>query len=205
MTYESKPRDLSASSDASWLTRHSTSGWYVSWQGAALSWGSTKQDCIALSSCEAEIVALSECAKDVIYYRKKLNGIDESYVSGPTPTSTDNKAAHDLSYNPEFHKRVKHIKRRHFYVRDMVEDGEIVVPLVRTDANAADFLTKPMSPEKFIKFRNQIMNIKSPNPTNVSIANCTACGDTGYVKGEPCWHCNDSPPSYRPGDLPHSL
>ena len=97
LTYESKPRDLSASSDASWLTRHSTSGWYVSWQGAALSWGSTKQDCIALSSCEAEIVALSECAKDVIYYRKKLNGIDESYVSGPTPTSTDNKAAHDLS------------------------------------------------------------------------------------------------------------
>ena len=35
LTYESKPRDLSASADASWLTRHSTSGWYVSWQGAA--------------------------------------------------------------------------------------------------------------------------------------------------------------------------
>ena len=174
LTYESKPRDLSASADASWLTRHSTSGWYVSWQGAALSWSSTKQDCIALSSCEAEIVALSECTKDVIYYRKKLKGIDDSYVDGPTPAATDNKAAHDLSYNPEFHKRVKHIKRRHFYVRDMVEDGEVVVPLVRTDDNAADFLTKPMSPEKFIKFRNHLMNIKSPaNVSNLSAAATT--------------------------------
>lgn len=53
---------------------------------------------MSLSSCEAEIVALSECAKDVVYYRKKLSGIDPSYVSNPTDTSTDNKGAHDLSY-----------------------------------------------------------------------------------------------------------
>ena len=83
------------------------------------------------------------------------------YVTGPTPTATNNKGAHDLSYNPEFHKRAKHIKRRHFYVRDMVEAEEIVVPLVRTDNNAADFLTKPMTPEKFFKFRNILMNIKT--------------------------------------------
>ena len=70
---------------------------------------------MALSSCEAEIIALSECSKDVIYYRKKLIGIDPSYVSAPTNASTDNKGAHDLSYNPEFHARSKHIKRRHFY------------------------------------------------------------------------------------------
>ena len=42
----------------------------------------------------------------------------------------------------------------------MVESGEIIVPLVRTDANAADFFTKPMPPEKFFKFRDVIMNIK---------------------------------------------
>ena len=160
LTYNAAPCPLKASADASWLTRFSTSGWYVDWQGAAISWGSIKQDCVALSSCEAEIVALSECSKDVVYYRKKLKGIDESYVPGPTSTATDNKGAHDISYNPEFHKRAKHIKRRHFYVRDMVESGEIIVPLVRTDANAADFFTKPMPPEKFFKFRDVIMNIK---------------------------------------------
>ena len=159
LTYDSKPRPLVAFADASWETRFSTSGWVALWQGAAISWGSRKQDCVALSSCEAEIIALSECSKDVIYYRKKLSGIDASYVSGPTNTSTDNKGAHDLSYNPEFHARSKHIKRRHFYVRDMVESHELVVPLIKTDVNPADFFTKPMSPDKFFKFRNIIMNI----------------------------------------------
>ena len=132
------------------------------WQGAAVSWGSAKQNCVALSSCEAEIVALSECAKDAIYYRKKLMGINPEYmyVPGPNPASTDNKGAHDLSYNPEFHKRVKHIKRHHLYVRDVVEDHELVVPLIRTDDNPADFLTKPVSSDKFFKFRAIIMNIK---------------------------------------------
>ena len=70
-----------------------------------------------------------------------------------------NKGAHDLSYNPEFHARSKHIKRRHFYVRDMVEAHELAVPLIKTDANPPDFFTKPMPPDKFIKFRNIIMNI----------------------------------------------
>ena len=43
----------------------------------------------------------------------------------------------------------------------MVEAEEIIVPLVRTDDNAADFLTKPMTPEKFVKFRDFLMNIKT--------------------------------------------
>ena len=51
------------------------------------------------------------------------------------------------------------MQRRHFYVRDMVEAYEIVVPLVKTDDNPADFFTKPMAPDKFVKFRNYIMNI----------------------------------------------
>ena len=100
-----------------------------------------------------------ECSKDVIYYRKKLSGICASYVSGPTNTSTDNKGAHDLSYNPEFHARSKHIKRRHFYVRDMVEAHELVVPLIKTDDNPADFFTKPLAPKQFKYLRRRIMNL----------------------------------------------
>ena len=34
------------------------------------------------------------------------------------------------------------------------------MPLIKTDVNIADFFTKPMSPEKFVKFRNHIMNIE---------------------------------------------
>ena len=81
------------------------------WQSAALTWGSRKQKCIALSSCEAEIIALSEAAKDVVYVRKFLNGIG-AREPDPTPLATDSKSARDVSYNPEHHDRMKHVQRR---------------------------------------------------------------------------------------------
>ena len=65
----------------------------------------------------------------------------------------------DLSYNPEFHARSKHIKRRHFYVRDVIEEGELIVPLIGTAINSADFFTKPMPLDKFLSFRKVIMNL----------------------------------------------
>ena len=53
----------------------------------------------------------------------------------------------------------KHIARRHFYVRDMVEAMQITVPLVSTVDNQADFFTKPLPPPAFLKFRSRIMNL----------------------------------------------
>ena len=67
----------------------------VTWQSAALTWGSQKQKRVALSSCEAEIIALSEAAKDVVYFRKLLTGLDPSAVDGPTLLYTDAKAAQE--------------------------------------------------------------------------------------------------------------
>ncbi len=63
---------------------------------AAVAWGSTKQNCVAQSSCEAEIIALSEAAKDMIYFRKLFGGIDKLFTPEPSPLATDNMAARDL-------------------------------------------------------------------------------------------------------------
>ena len=128
-------------------------------QGAAIAWGSRKQDSIALSSCEAEIIALSEAAKDMVYFRKLISGLDRSHITSPSELRTDNMGARDLSYNPEHHSKTKHVERRHFYVRDMVEKFEITVPFVRTANNTADFFTKPLKPIVFKEFRRIIMNI----------------------------------------------
>ena len=151
---------LRGTADASWEVRASTSGWIVYWHGAPLCWGSRKQKSIALSSCESEIVALSDAAKEVIYLRKFVRGLVPSLPEGPTVLSTDNKAARDLSYNPEHHDRSKHIARRHFFIRDMVEAQEIVVPLVSTEDNDADFFTKPLPPKRFKMLRRKVMNLR---------------------------------------------
>ena len=69
----------------------------VQWQSAALSWGSRKQKCIALSTCEAEIIALSEAAKDVVYLRKLTKGLGEP--DGPaSPLCTLTHRARAMSH-----------------------------------------------------------------------------------------------------------
>ena len=158
LTFETKPTPAHGYTDSSLEEGKSTSGYMVCWQGAPVSWGSTKQKSTALSSCEAEIYALSEGAKDMVYFRKFLSGLGED-MTAPSNCSTDNKGAADLSYNPEHHKRSKHIERRHFYIRDMVEAMELRVPLVGTADNYADMLTKPLPPNVFYPLRKRIMNL----------------------------------------------
>ena len=72
---------------------------------------------------------------------------------------TDNTAARDLAYNPEHHERTKHIARRHYYVREVVEEHRIKVPFVRSHDNLADFFTKHLTPKHFFALRRVIMNI----------------------------------------------
>ena len=56
----------------------------------------------------------------------------------------DNQVAIGISYNPEFHSRTKHIDRRHFYVRECVDNMQLRVPFVKTTDNLADLFTKPL-------------------------------------------------------------
>ena len=104
LTYSPEHAPLSGYSDASWETAASTSGWVVLWQSAALTWGSRKQKSIALSTCEAEIIALSEAAKDMVYLRKLVFGLDAPELT-PSVLRTDSQSARDVSYNPEHHDR----------------------------------------------------------------------------------------------------
>ena len=152
---------LEGFSDSDWGVKHSTSGHTFHLGSATISWASKKQPSVALSSCEAEIIALSEAAKDMIYLRKFVSGLTGKQPGGPSILRTDNKAARDLSYNPELHNRTKHVARRHFFIRDMVEAFELNVPLVSTVNNYADFFTKSLKPGSFSSMRNKIMNIKS--------------------------------------------
>ena len=79
----------------------------------------------------------------------------------------DNSGAIDVAYNPEHHTRMKHVERRHFFVREAVENHLIRCPFVSTDKNLADFFTKPLSAKVFFPLRDKIMNI-SPRRVHAS-------------------------------------
>ena len=98
-----------------------------------------------------------------------------------------------ISYNPEMHARTKHIDRRHFFVRECVENMQLRVPFVKTVDNLADFFTKPLPKTQFYKMRDALMNVPPRLRMPPVVAECTACGDLGTVKGEPCYVCSPEP------------
>ena len=81
--------------------------------------------------------------------------------SEPATLRVDNQAAIDLAYNPEHHSKTKHIARRHFFVRDLVEERVIKVRFVKSHDNLADFFTKVLKPKDFFRLRNVIMNVRA--------------------------------------------
>ena len=112
-------------------------------------------------------VAATEAAKEGVYLDGFLDELGES--SGKAvPVSTDNTGARALSYNPEFHERTKHIQRKHFWIRECVEDHRIEVPYVNTTDNLADFFTKDLPPRRFFDLRDRIMNVQSCNKHGAS-------------------------------------
>ena len=159
LCYESSNKPVYGMTDSDWAVKPSTSGYIFTLAQAAISWSSKKQPTIALSSCESEIMAASEGAKEAVYLDRFLRELGFKDRDEPVQMSLDNKAAIDSSYNPENHSRTKHIDRRHYFIRELVELNQIVVPFVSSVDNLADFFTKPIKPVRFFDLRNRIMNV----------------------------------------------
>ena len=157
-TYTRAASRLQGHTDASLETAASISGWVVQGQGAALHLGLAQA---------AEHRALDVRGGDHRALGRRLGhgllpqalaGIGE-HEPGPSSLATDSQSARDVSYNPQHHDRMKHVQRRHFFIRDMVETLELEVPFVRTADNVADMFTKPMrNANDFHKLRRIIMN-----------------------------------------------
>ena len=123
-------------------TKRSTSGVLVLYAGGAVSWISRRQNTVSLSTTEAEIIAASEAGKEIVWFKTLIEQMTGLKIM-PT-LYVDNSAAVKLSYNPEQHKRTKHIERRYFYVRELVTMNKIQVLQISTNDQLADLLTKAL-------------------------------------------------------------
>ena len=61
----------------------------------------------------------------------------------------DNSSAIALSKKSMFHKRMKHIDAKYHYIRELVNNGEIVLQHCRTEEKFVDILTKPLGQKSF--------------------------------------------------------
>lgn len=123
--------------------RKSTGGMAFYLNEALVSWNSQKQKTVALSSCEAEFMAATTAACQALWLR---NLLAEMMNKEPRAVKlyVDNKSAIALMKNPVFHGRSKHIDTRFHFIRECIEEGQIIVDYVRTEEQRADPLTKAL-------------------------------------------------------------
>lgn len=151
---------LAAYSDADWAgdssDARSTSGSVIKLGGAAVSWESTKQSNVALSSTEAEYIAASETARELVWFRVLLAEIGKAQAA-PTPLRIDNETAIRMALEDGNQGRRKHINVKHHYLRELVTDGFVTLEWVPTAEQQADILTKATSRKQFFAIRELIM------------------------------------------------
>jgi hypothetical protein len=129
----------------------STTGFCALIADGPVTWTSRKQTVTAQSTTESEYMALADAAKQAIWLRHLLYAVRKPEVYGKEMTTIygDNKGSLDLTANPVFHSRTKHIQVRYHAIRDYVERGEIRLQYIQTDEMLADGLTKALDRVKF--------------------------------------------------------
>ena len=77
-------------------SRRPHTGYILILSGGAVSWKSRRQDCVSLSTSEAEYVAASQCGQEVVYLREILRDFGFA-PPGPTRIYEDNLACVTMS------------------------------------------------------------------------------------------------------------
>ena len=78
----------------------------------------------------------------------------------PVTLFVDNKSAIALMKNPVFHGRNKHIDTRLHFIRECVENWQIIVEFINTGEQQADVLTKALTEVKLAAMR-QLLGVRN--------------------------------------------
>lgn len=124
-----------------------------------ITWVSQKQRCVALSSCEAEFMATTTASCQGIWLRNLLSQITSDSI-GPIVLCIENKSAIDLAKNPMFQGRSKHIDIRFHFIRECVEQGDVVLKHVSSTCQHVDIMTKALATTNFEKM-HQLLGVEN--------------------------------------------
>jgi hypothetical protein len=136
-------------------SRKSTSGVLFFLGDSPVSWQSSKQRVVALSSCEAEYIVAATGACHGVWLARLLSEMMDAEVSAAV-LKIDSKSALSLIKNPVHHDRSKHIDVRFHLIREYANEGQIEVEFIPTDEQLGDILTKPLGKNKFREFCSKI-------------------------------------------------
>ena len=99
---------------------------------------------VVLSTTETQYMALSQVVKELKFIVQLLQTMNIT-VELPITVHVDNVGAIWLSNNRNTGDRTKHIDIRTSFVNEYQEDGEIIIKIVKSEANETDIFTKNTS------------------------------------------------------------
>ena len=116
----------------------STTGYVFTLGTTAVSWRSTLQSIVALSTTEAELIAAVEVVKEAVYLKHLMEDLGIPQME--TNVYCDSQSAIHLAKNQAYSSRTKHIKVRSSFLS--TEKEEVSLVKISTKHNPADMLTK---------------------------------------------------------------
>ncbi|RVW43250.1 DNA repair helicase XPB2 [Vitis vinifera] len=126
-----------------------------SWRSSII-W-SKKQDRVSKSSTESEYRAMSLACSEIIWLRGLLAELDFSEID-PTPLHADNTSVIQITTNPVYHERTKHIEVDCHSIREAFEARVITLPHISTDLQIVDIFTKALPRHRHCLLRDVLLN-----------------------------------------------
>ncbi|XP_022860268.1 uncharacterized protein LOC111380842 [Olea europaea var. sylvestris] len=125
------PLDLVGYSDVDWAgcaySRQLITRWCMFLGSALVSWLSKKQDRISKSSTESEYHAMSSACSEIVWLQSLLSELGCPWLM-PTPIYADNTSVIQITANPVFNERTKHIEVDCHSIREAYDGCLITFP-----------------------------------------------------------------------------
>ncbi|KAG5863306.1 hypothetical protein JTB14_025370 [Gonioctena quinquepunctata] len=122
--------------DADWggdtRDRKSNTGYVFKYSSGLVSWRSKKQDCVSLSSTEAEVIASSEACQEAMWLKQLLKDFGEEVIE--IKMFEDNQSCIKMLDSERINDRTKHIDTKYNYAKGMKKKNEIflnIAPLMK--------------------------------------------------------------------------
>ena len=132
-------------------TRRSITGFRVYLNGAPVSFKSVTQKRAATSVCEAELYAGYAVVQEMLYAKHVIESM-ELKVQLPMVLEMDNKGAVDHSNSWSVGGHMRHVGTKQVFLRELKEEGVLVIRWIPTVENEADLFTKNLDGPLFAKF-----------------------------------------------------
>jgi hypothetical protein len=131
--------------------RHAITGYAFLIDGSAVLWSSKWQEIILLSMTESEYMAVMHGMKEVLWLCSLLSKAFGS-LTATTTLFSDNQAVIALTWDHQYHMRMKHIDVHYHFIRWVIEEGSLYLIYCPMDDMVANMLTKALPSAKVKHF-----------------------------------------------------